>query len=213
MTEFNQLIAVEPDSRDEKWEASFLKSLDTAKFNVLSPDPQHGPDNWPYLLVESSDAGTESIAKLVHWLADKGIGLAVNPMKEYPDYILNYGMIWYGKEAGKFKSDKAGTLNSGTVDFGSSELKVYGNPAPEYFPEYVRKVLRDFFQQQGILRPKLLGLSMDGEHYDIAFSMESLGNPPESEHQGIAEALAWFFPLHYSILITSEKGLPAFFDL
>jgi hypothetical protein len=37
-----------------------------------------------------------------------------------------------------------------------------------------------------------------------------LGNPPEREHEGIAEAIAWFLPNHYSVVLISEKGLPTF---
>jgi hypothetical protein len=37
-----------------------------------------------------------------------------------------------------------------------------------------------------------------------------LGNPPTKEHQGIAEAISWFLPPHYSIVLISETGLPPF---
>ena len=74
----------------------------------------------------------------------------------------------------------------------------------------MRKILRDFFRDQGLLAVKILMMSQDGKNFDLAISLESLGNPPEKEHQGIAEAISWFLPPHYSLLIVSEKGLPSY---
>ncbi|HWU44373.1 MAG TPA: hypothetical protein VN132_13070, partial [Bdellovibrio sp.] len=64
-----------------------------------------------------------------------------------------------------------------------------------------------------VLRPRILVMSTDRKHYDLAFSLESLGNPPQKEHAGIAEAIGWFLPPHYSIVLVSEKGLPEFVEL
>jgi len=88
-----------------------------------------------------------------------------------------------------------------------------GPPSPQYLPQYVRNILKEFFRDQGVLMPKILVMSADRKHYDLAISLESLGNPPEKEHQGIAEALSWFLPPHYSIVLVSEKGLPSFVEL
>ena len=56
-------------------------------------------------------------------------------------------------------------------------------------------------------------ISQDNIHFDLCFSLESLGNPPDNEHEGIAEALSWFLPTHYSIVLISEKSLPEFLPL
>jgi hypothetical protein len=53
-------------------------------------------------------------------------------------------------------------------------------------------------------------VSIDQKNYDLCFSLESFGNPPETEHKGLAEALSWFLPAHYSIALISEKLLPGF---
>ena len=80
-------------------------------------------------------------------------------------------------------------------------------------PKYVRRILKDFFMDQGLLNVKVLMISTDNKFFDFAISLESLGNPPQAEHEGIAEAISWFLPPHYSILLISEKNLPAFLDL
>lgn len=206
------LLKVPDDQRDAAWEERFFHALVHGKLKVLSPDPQQGPDGWPYLLAATGDDATEPAGKVVHWLSEKGIGLVVNPQRDYPDFVFNYGMIWNFKETGLF------TVNAEEAVGGSVELKagqslLAGPPNPKYLPDYVRGILRDFFRDQGLFGVKILVISQDGKHFDLAFSLESLGNPPEREHQGIGEAVSWFLPAHYSILLVSEKGLPDFIAL
>jgi hypothetical protein len=138
--------------------------------------------------------------------------MAVNPRKSYPDYVFSYGMLWNFKETGMFETSIP-VSPTGLVELKARQTLLAGAPDPKYLPAYVRGVLRDFFRDQGLLNVKILVLSENKVHFDLAFSLESLGNPPESEHQGIAEALGWFLPTHYSILLISEKGLPDFTSL
>ncbi len=206
-------ITQTPDAeRNPQWENQFFHALSQGKLQLITPEPQTGPDSWPYMLAETSEAASEPTSNLIHWLADKGIGLAINPRKEYPDYVFSYGMIWSFKETGFFFKPTQ-ERETGSVQFETSKLVHAGPPTEEFLPGYVKKVIRDFFRDQGILRPRLIVMSTDGENYDLCLSLESLGNPPESEHQGIAEAVSWFLPPHYSLMLISEKGLPPFSDL
>ena len=200
--------------RDALWEAKFLDFLANTKVKVLSPDPQTGPDQWPYLMVatEPELECTEPVQKIVDWLSTKGMGLVVNPAGEFPDYVLTYGMVWNFKVRQRFLSP----LNPGSpsqVEYTLKNLVHAGTPTEEYLPLFVRQILREFFRDQGVLAPRILLLSQDRKNYDLAFSAESLGNPPSLEWQGIAEAISWFLPAHYSILIVSEKDLPEFQNL
>lgn len=204
-----ELLKVPDDQRDSAWEDRFFHALVHGKLKVLSPDPQQGPDGWPYLLTETGAEATEPANKIVQWLAERGIGLVVNPQREYPDFVFNYGMLWNFKETGLF-SMPAEEAPSGSVELQPGQSVLAGPPNPKYLPDYVRSILRDFFRDQGLLAVKILVISQDGKHFDLAFSLESLGNPPEKEHQGIGEAISWFLPMHYSILLMSEKGLPGF---
>ena len=206
------LTEVPDQNRNTSWENNFFNALAGGSLSLLSEDPQKGPDDWPYLLTETGPEATEPAAKIIPWLAERGIGLAINPRKELPDYVFSYGMLWSFKETGFFFKPVPEREN-GQVEFSTESLVHSGPPTDEFLPGYVRKVLRDFFRDQGILRPKILVLSPDGTNYDLAISLESLGNPPETEHPGIAEAIGWFVPPHYSLLLISEAGLPAFVDL
>jgi hypothetical protein len=205
---WQQLIKVESELRDELWEDRFLTALTECRLNILSADPQTGPDGWPYLFVEISEDG-EPAQKVLHWLATRGIGLAVNPDQEYPDFILSWGMIWYFRETGRFFRRDVDSL-AGRVELSLAQIAHAGTPSPQFLPDYVRSILREFFRDQGVLNPRILVLSQDRANYELAFSLESLGNPPESEHEGIAEAVSWFLPPHYSLLLISEQGLPPF---
>ncbi|MEZ0392733.1 MAG: hypothetical protein ACAH59_10990 [Pseudobdellovibrionaceae bacterium] len=208
----HELVQMSDEQRTQDWENQFFHALTEGKLKLISPEPQTGPDNWPYLLTETSEEATESTQKLIAWLSERGIGLAINPMKEYPDYVFSYGMLWSFRESGFFYKPIA-ERPIGAVQFETSKLVHAGPPTEEFLPGYVRKILRDFFRDQGILKPQILVISTDGVNYDLALSLESLGKPPDQEHQGIAEAISWFLPPHYSLMLISEEGLPPFSDL
>jgi hypothetical protein len=203
----------QPDSaRDNDWERAFFEALTDSKVQVPQSEPQVGPDGWPYLYVETNPQATEPSVRILDWLSTRGIGLVVNGNKEVPDYIFPYGMIWNWKERGEFISTSQ-KINTGRVTFKAGEEIIAGGPTPEYLPVYVRQILNQFLKSQGVKEPKILVLSKDKKHFDLCFSLESLGSPPDHEHRGIAEALAWFLPQHYSLMLISEKGLPEFVTL
>lgn len=207
-----ELLKVPDQSRDQKWENQFFKAFSESNVKLLSPEPQNGPDGWPYLMCETSADATEPSQKVIQWLAEKGIGLVVNPGKDYPDYIFSYGMLWHFRQTGLFVRDVP-PPKEGFYEFDPEGIQHAGTPNEEYLPKYARSILREFFRDQGVLKPQILLISMDKVQYDLAFSLESLGNPPEEEHQGIAEAISWFLPPHYSLLLVSNEGLPKFSDI
>lgn len=207
-----ELTQVADEKRDPQWEVDFFMQLSQSNLNLMSQDPQVGPDGWPYLMTETSSAAAEPAQKIIQWLATRGMGLVVNPNKEYPDYVFSYGMVWHFKETGLFYRAKP-EVSNGSFELRSGETLHAGEPTPQYLPAYVRNILREFFRDQSVFAPKILVMSNDRVNYDLAFSLESLGNPPVKEHQGIAEAISWFLPPHYSIVLVSEKDLPPFVNL
>lgn len=208
----SELLLIPDSARDHAWENQFFDELLKAKVNLIDEGPQTGPDYWPYLMVETSDDGVEPVVNILNWLSNKGIGLVINPTKEYPDYVFSWGMVWNFKEAGLFRLNQAPVVQ-GIVELNNEQGLMVGEPHPKYLPDYVRNILRQFFLDQGLLKVKILVVSQDGKHYDLALSLESLGNPPKHEHSGILEALSWFLPTHYSIMLTSEKEIKGFISL
>lgn len=208
---FNDLLQLNETHRNEEWEQLFLKGILSEEISLLSPEPQKGPDGWPYLLVKTGQGSTEPFKKVVSWLTDRGIGLAVNTHKQLPDYIFTYGMLWSYREYGSFLGTAKGQDRS-QADYTDDQSLLVGPPSEQYLPPYVRVILRQFFKDQGIENVKLLVAHTD-KFTDLCISLESLGNPPEKEHPGIAGALSWFLPQDYTLVLTSEKNWKEFYDL
>lgn len=207
-----ELVSVPFEQRDHSWDNQFFMALTTSKVQVLSAEPQEGPDGFPYLLISTDEGGEEDVQQIIHWLSTKGIGLVVNPHKEYPDYVFTFGMIWSFKETGFFFKPSS-QVKTGLVEIKTGGNFVYGDPSKEYLPDYARSILKEFFLDQGFLAVKILAFSQDQKHYDLLFSLDSLKNPPQKEHDGIAEAISWFLPPHYSIALVPQSGLPEFNQL
>lgn len=198
------LLTTPIDDRDEAWEDAFFRALPKSKFEFLSESPIEGPDGMPYLAVKITDDG-EPADKVLEWLGEKGVGLAIDPTKEMPDYVFSYGMIWNFLLNGEFVTAVEEKRGGKEVNIEPGQEMMAGTPSESYLPPHVRGLFREFLRDQGVLKPRAVMLSQDGENYDFCFSLESLGNPPQEEWQGILEAFSWFFPLHYSFSILSEE--------
>ena len=211
--EFDDLLIQSESRRDAQWEKDFLSQFATQNIVIESKETRLGPDHWPYLLGRSGNEATEPVWQVMHWLSNKGVGFALNTHKAMPDYVFTYGMVWHFRETGLFQLDVS-RQDSRSVTFNLGQEIVSGPPSIEYIPPYVRDILKQFFSHQDIKEgPRWLMVNADGEHYDLCFSLESLGCPKKEEHRGIAESLSWFFPNHFSIVLISEKYFPKFYDL
>lgn len=208
-TPLDDLFKVDLEFRDADWEESFFKSFLRSNVKVVFSDPKPGPDGWPYLFVETTKEADEPVSKIVSWLAERGIGLALNIQKPMPDFVFTYGMLWNYRERGEFLST-APKIEAGEIRLGNGEQVFIGEPSEIFLPKYVRAILKQFFFDQGVHGVKTMMMSKDQKHYDLCFSLESLGNPPEKERAGIAEAIAWFLPAHYSVALLSEKAVEGF---
>lgn len=205
-----ELLATTVSQRDDAWEAAFLKVLPKASLRIVNEAPVAGPDGWPYLLVATD--GDEPISNVIRWLVAQGVGMVINPEKPIPDYVLSYGMIWNFRERGEFFTTAASVRN-GPVELQNGQQVYAGPPSEAYLPKEVRFILREFLKQQKVDAPKVLMVSEDQKTWDLAVSLDSLGNPPENEHAGIAEAVSWFLPAHYSLVLMKEHTLPGFVEL
>ncbi len=211
-SEYKKLIQIPEEERDSEWEKSFLAILPQIKLTLVYDTPQMGPDHFPYLLAETSKDGKESAAKILKWLSDKGIGLVINPNQKFPDYIFTYGMIWNYITTGKFQSSIM-LATSPDIEIEAGSTFYVGTPSEAYLPKKVRDILREYLQDQGVMKPKIIMISKNNVDFDICFSQESFGNPAATEHRGILEAISWFLPTHYSVAFISEQNLPDFQNL
>lgn len=206
------LLKTPIEARDSEWEKAFLLVFPDAKLKLLDASPKQGPDGMPYLLVAIDSEANEPAKKILEWLSQKGVGLVVNPQLGTPDYVFTHGMLWNYRERGEFLT-AAKDVRLGQIKYEKGQTVYGGAPSKEYLPEYIRSILREFFKMQGLENVKILMLSADQEHYDLCFSLESLGRPPAHEHRGILETVSWFLPSHYSLVVMGEQGLPQFHSL
>ena len=220
MNELRQHLETKEQERTPSWDDKFFKLFSDCNLKILSSDPQQGPDGWPYLVVETQDSTQslnseiDSAQKVIHWASSRGIGLVVNPKKlPYPDFVFSYGMLWSFRETGYFIKAVTKPNAEKKIIFTAETKLQTGPPSTEYLPQYVRSVLKEFLRDQGVLNPRVLMASTDGENFDLCFSLESLGSPIEAEHEGILEALSWFLPPHYSIALVQESSLNGFISL
>lgn len=224
-----ELLSVPNKDRDVQWETAFLNKLPQANISLMAQAPQAGPDQFPYMFIEIKEDSKEPAINLLKWIAENGIGLAINPTKSFPDFVLTYGMIWNYVHSGQFLENPVAkphvhgpNCNHGH-DHGHSHqqeetiqpgVEFYvGSPSASYLPPPVRTVLKEFLKQQGVMAPKIVMISPDKVKFDLCFSIESFGSPKEEEHEGILQALSWFLPAHYSLAFVSENGIPSFEEL
>ena len=207
-------ILSQPEAyRNKEWEKTFFQAVLDCSFELDSEAPKVGPDGWPYLFVKTTPQATEPAARIIEWLASRGIGLVINAHKSLPDYVFTYGMLWNFKERKEFLSEQTELIKLGPVEIKNGEILYVGEPGENYLPNYVRKIIRQFLADQGVKAPQISMVSRDNKIFDLCFSLESLGQPAQKEHKGSLEALSWFLPQHYSRMILSEKTLPRFFPL
>jgi hypothetical protein len=209
----NKILSLPVDQRDDRWQMDFFEYFKLAHVTISNPTPQVAYDSWPYLHVETRVDSTEPLSKVVDWLSTRGIGLLVNPNKDEPDYVFSYGMLWNFRERGQFLETALTLPPTDKFELQPGTKILSGPPHDSYLPGYVRGILKQFFVEQGILMPRILVMSTDKQHYDLCFSLDSLGLPPSTEHAGIAEAIQWFLPQHYSVVLTRETGLKGFVSL
>lgn len=208
---FEKLVQTDPGARDGAWERAFLAALPQARVKTLSPEAKAGPDGWPYLFVATDDGpDSEPLVSVLHWLSSRGIGLAINPQKEAPDFVLTYGMVWNFRERGQFLSEMPVETRSGAIEVTAGQEVLTAQPSEHYLPPYVRSILKQFLADQGIFAPKILMVSFDKQNYDLCFSSESFKSPSPADQGAYAEALGWFLPAHYVVSMISEKALPGF---
>lgn len=212
--DLDQLLQRPEAQRDEAWEQAFFKAVVPSKVQMLADQAQSGPDGWPYLLLKTGgEQATEPFSRILDWASGRGVGIALNTHKMMPDYVFTYGMIWNFVLTGYFVSPQKAAA-AGQVEFTNKAGLLVGEPSPQYLPPQVRSVLRDFLNAQGFAKPRVVVItSQDYATTDLMFSVESLNNLKPAHHRTFAEALSWFLPQHYSLVLGSEEDLGGFVDL
>lgn len=210
--DFETLLQRPESQRDNKWEEEFLTQFAKTNVHLESDQPKSGPDGWPYLFVRTGAGGTEPAPNIVQWTAGRGIGLAVNAHKMIPDYIFPHGMLWNFVETGRFLHPQPEKPRTGDAVY--KEGVIAGPPSEKYLPPYVRDIIKEFLRSMGFEHPRVLVVSnAKFDEVDLVLSVDSLKGLEKQDHQAFADRIAWFLPLHYTLVLGQEAGLPPFSSL
>ena len=210
MEKLSHALSVNAGLRDFHWEDKFLKAFVDSCVFLVEDSVQIGPDGWPYLYLcteaQQPHKSEDRVSSIISWAYENGVGLVLNTHKEKPDYIFHYGMIWNFIHQGEF-------VNYAQPAF-KKDAEIYLSPvSQDLVPSKVISFIKDYIRSAGVEGLRCALITRDKIHYEFAVSIESLGNPLESEHKGIAQGLSWFLPINMPVVLIYEKLLQPLFEI
>lgn len=204
------LLEVPPTQRDEEWLRTFLLALPQAGFRCGTPQIIAGPDGFPYFQLFVPNPGEEFqcfvIAQMIpDFLLERGYGIVINPGGEQPDWVLTYGdLLNYHLNGAFFSSESLFSTNDSAVQvLAKGDEIMIGQPSEAILPAQTRKLLRDFFELNGIQDPKvLLMMRKNGETVvqDLAFNIVPEGFESPEHYHNMMQTVTWYLPRHYTLL-------------
>jgi hypothetical protein len=210
MKTLTDYLNVNSGLRNAQWENDFLRSFVSSNVYIEDDSVQIGPDGWPYLYLtdskEQKHVSEDKSLNLLQWAYDHGVGLVLNASKERPDYVFNFGMIW------NFIHNK--TFLTETFENNKSNAPIYvAKVSGDIIPQKPLEFIKDYIKSAGVEAPRCALITRDKVNYDFAVGLESIGNPPKSEHEGIAKGLSWFLPHHIPVVLIYEDKLQKLFEI
>lgn len=206
----NKILQTNTGKRNQDWEQSFLNSFVTSELYLIEENVKIGPDGWPYLYITTDKdqkfEAKDQAQKIIDWAFESGVGIVVNPQKEKPDYIFNYGMIWSFIHRGEFINYSQAVVEENAPIY-------IAKITDDIIPHKVMHFLKDYIATAGIKDPRFALITRDKINFELALSIESLGSPPPSEHEGIAKAFSWFLPINMPIVLIYEDKLQRLYEV
>jgi len=215
------LLAVPKAERDEQWADRFLADLPLASFRCGSPQIVAGPDGFPYFQLFVPSVGEEFQSFVIErmtteFLLERGYGVLINPGAEDPDWVLSYGDILnYHLNGSYFTHDSLFSSSSDEEIVGSEDEEIIiGQPAENILPLQTRKLLKDFFELNGIEDPKVLMMvRKNGTDMcqDLAFNITPSHFETEEHYKNMMQTVTWYLPRHYSLIGLHDADLDSGF--
>lgn len=210
MQNLSNALSTNSELRNLNWEQEFLKTFVNSHIFLVEESVQIGPDGWPYLYlctdIKQSYKSEDQVPSVISWAYENGVGLVLNTHKEKPDYVFSYGMIWSFVHRGEFVNY--------TQPVFKENAEIYLSPvSQDLIPLKVLSFIKNYIQSAEVKRPRCALMTRDKIHYEFAVSIESVGNPPQSEHQGIAQGISWFLPMDMPVVLIYERLLQTLFEI
>ncbi len=219
-----ELVSVPHEKRDAGWEEQFIENLAGASFKYGDPQVIKGPDGFPYVHLLLPEANEEFQCCVIEnmkddFIMESGLGVVVNPQNGRPDWVLTYGDIvnlhinkqFYSVDD-KFSKDRTDETIT------ENEEVMVAQPAEVMLPKLTRAVMRGYFQQNGLVDPKILLLMRkSGEDkqnitMDLTFNATPADFQNEDHNRAAMQSLAWFMPRHYSYVGMNEASFENGFE-
>ena len=205
------LLAVPMEQRDVDWVSRFLDDLPLASLRAGTPQLIAGPDGFPYFQLFVPEPGEEYqsfyIERMItDFLLERGYGVVINPGEGQPDWVLSYGDLLNYHLNGSFftAEDSQFSISSNTEEVvAEGEEIMVGQPAETILPSETRKLLKDFFELNGIEGPKVLLMARKiGEELkqDLAFNITPDRFETEDHYRNMMQTVTWYLPRHYSVI-------------
>ncbi len=203
------LFDVAAEQRDEAWRQQVLANLDKASFRSGHPQVIHGPDEFPYFVLQLPEPGKPFQCYVIEhmktdFLLEYGLGVVIHPEKQQPDWVLSYGDIVNYHLNGEFYTPPAAHQLMAEEVIEQEEKVLTAQPAENYLPAATRKVMRDYLASENIPDPKIFLMLRHLEDgtvvQELVFNMARNLFASGSEHHRLMQRLGWFLPRHYSIL-------------
>jgi hypothetical protein len=208
------LITVPREERDENWVHRFLTDLPAASFRCGNPQVIAGPDGFPYFQLFLPEPGLEFQSFVIErmkddFLIERGYGVVINPGAGQPEWVLSYGDILnlhlndsFLVTESEFSTDKKDERIE------EQEEVMVGQPSVYILPAETRKLLKDFFELNGISDPKvLLMMRKQGEKttQDLAFNITPALFESAVHYKNMMQTVTWYLPRYYSIIGLDEQ--------
>jgi len=202
------------EERDEDWLHRFLTDLPAASFRCGDPQIIAGPDGFPYFQLFLPEPGTEFQSFVIErmkddFLIERGYGVIINSGAEQPEWVLSYGDILNLHLNNSFLvTESAFNIDSSDEVVKEQEEVMIGQPSAYILPAETRKLLKDFFELNGIPDPMvLLMMRKQGDKVtqDLAFNITPALFESEVHYRNMMQTVTWYLPRHYSIIGLNDE--------
>jgi hypothetical protein len=203
------LFAIPAEQRDDAWRQLVLADVDKASFRCGQPQVIQGPDEFPYFALYLPEPGKAFQCYVIEhmkndFLLEHGLGVVIHPDKQQPDWVFTYGDIVNYHLNGEFYTAVPEHMLAAEEVIEQDEQVLVGQPAEEYLPAAVRKVMRQYLASENVPDPKIFLMMRhmkDGSTMqELVFNLSRELFASPGEHHRVMQRLGWFLPRHYSIL-------------
>ena len=199
-----RLLSAAPDARDQAWLDELQDAAPDASMAAGDPQVQHGPDGFPYFMLQLPPVGqafeTFCVNHILEPCTENGFGCVLQG-REDSFWVLTYGNLWSQRLFGAFN-----TAPPGDRRMPPPEARLLtGTPSDDLMPDWARRVLRSWLEYMGF-KDVGVALVVDGEGYGdapadwLSFSVFPEQFETPDHYTSFLYRLNWFLPPRFHVL-------------